>query len=112
MVGDGGDDAVFQEIAGLEAEDADGLDADVVISGGLDDGRIRLVGDAAGENVGGATAGVRDVDKRDVDRFERTVVIEVEAGELADPEFAVDAHAGMDFFAAGAVGFEAGPGFE
>ena len=39
--------------------------------------------------------------------MERAVEIEIEAGELADTEFVVDTHAGVDFLAAVAVGFEA-----
>jgi hypothetical protein len=43
-----------------------------------------LVGDGAGEDVGGAAAGVGDVDKRDFNLLERAVVVEGEARELAD----------------------------
>ena len=39
--------------------------------------------------------------------MEAAVVVKVEAGKLADAEFAIDVHAGMDFFAAVAVSFEA-----
>ena len=56
MVRGGGDDAIFEEVAGFEAEDADGFDADVLISGGIDDGRIGIVGDGAGEDVDRASA--------------------------------------------------------
>ena len=111
MVRDGGDDAVFEEIVGLKTEDADGFDADVVISGSVDDGGIGLIGNGAREDVGGAAAGMRDADQRDFDLFEGAVEVEVEAGELAHAEFAVDLHAGANFFAAGAVGFEADAGF-
>src|SRR5229473_697675 len=58
----GGDDAVFEEVAGFESEDADGLDADVLVGGGVDDGGIGVVGDRAGKNVGGAAARMGDVD--------------------------------------------------
>jgi len=44
--------------------------------------------------------------------LERAVVVEIEAGELADAEFTVDVHAGVDFFAGVAVGLEAVLGFE
>ena len=44
----GGDDAVFEEVAGFEAEDAEGFDADVPVGGRIDDGRIGIVGDGAG----------------------------------------------------------------
>ncbi len=43
-----GDDAVFEDVAGLEAEDANGFDADVLVGGRIDDGRIGIVGDGAG----------------------------------------------------------------
>ena len=112
VVRDDGKDAVFEVVAGGEAEDADGFDADVVVGGGVEDGGVGTVGDGAGEDVGGAAAGVRDADQRDFDIFEGAVVVEVEAGELANAEFAIDAHAGVDFFAAIAVGFEADLGFE
>ena len=112
MVRGGGEDAVFEEVAGFEAEDADGFDADVLVGRGVDDGGIGIVGDSAGEDVGGAAAGVRDVDQRDFDGFERAVVVEIKAGELANTEFVVDVHAGVNFLAAVAVGFEAVTGFE
>ena len=40
------------------------------------------------------------------------VVVEIQASELADAEFGVDVDAGVDFFAAVAVGFEAIAGLE
>ncbi len=58
MMRDRGDDAVFEGVGGFEAEDADGFDADVLIGWGVDDGGIRVVGDGAGEDVGGAAPGV------------------------------------------------------
>src|SRR5260370_32559916 len=56
MVRNGGDDAVFESVAGLEAEDADRFDADVVVGRGVEDGGIGIVGDVAGQDVGGAAA--------------------------------------------------------
>ncbi len=56
VVSRGGDDAVFEEVAGSEAEDADGFDADVLVGGSVDDGGIGIVGDGAGEDVDGAAA--------------------------------------------------------
>ncbi len=112
MVGGGRDDAVFEEVAGGEAEDADGFDADVLIGGGFDDGGIGIVGDGAWKDVGGAAAGVGDVEEGDFDGLEGTVVVEIEAGELLNAELVVDVYAGVDFFAAVAVGFEAVAGFE
>src|SRR2546426_11763413 len=58
VVRSGGDDAIFEVVAGLQAEDADGLDADILVGGGVDDGGIRIVGDGGGEGVGGAAAWV------------------------------------------------------
>ena len=52
------------------------------------------------------------MDKRDFDGFEGAVVVEIEAGELANAEFVVDVDAGVNFFARIAVGFEAVMGFE
>ncbi len=108
----GGDDAVFEVVAGLEAEDADGLDADVLIRRGVDDSGIGLIGDGPGQDVGGAAAGMRDVDERDLDGFEGAVVIEIETGKLADAEFVVDVYAGVDFLTAIAVDLEAVARFE
>jgi len=112
MVRGGGDDAVFEEVAGLEAKDADGFDADILVGGGVDDSGVGIVGDGAREDVGGAAAGMGDVDERDLDGLEGAVVVEIEAGELADAEFVVDAHEGVNFLAAVAVGFEAVARFE
>jgi len=112
MMRGGGNDAVFEGVLGGEAEDADGFDADVLVGGGVDYSGIGIVGDGAGEDVGGAAAGVGDANERDVDGLEGAVVIEIEAGELADAEFAVDAHECVDFFAGVAVGFETDFGFK
>ncbi len=108
----GGDDAVFEGVAGLEAEDADGFYADVLVGGGVDDGGIGIVADGAGKDVGGAATRMGDVDERDFDGLKGAVVVEVEASELVDAEFVVDVHAGVNFFAAVAIGFEAVAGFE
>ena len=108
----GGDNAVFEVVAGGEAEDAHGFDADVLIGGGVDDSGVGLIGDGAGKDVGGAAAEVGDVNERDFDGLEGPVVVEIEAGELADAEFGVDVDTRVDFFAAVAVGFEAIAGFE
>src|SRR5260370_30934210 len=107
-----GDYAIFEEVAGGEAEDADGFDADVVVGGGVDYGGIGLVGDGTGKNVDGAAAGVGDAHEREFDLLERAVVVEGQAGELAGAEFVVDVHAGVDFLAAVAIGLEAHAGFE
>jgi len=107
-----GDDAVFEIVPGREPQDADGLDAHVLVGGGVDDGGIGLIGDGAGQEVGGAAAGMGDANERNLDGFERAVVVEVEADELANAEFAVDVHAGVDFLTAIAVGFEAVARFE
>ncbi len=53
-----------------------------------------------------------DVDERDFDRFEGAVVVEIEAGELANTEFVVDVYTRVDFLAAVPVGFKADAGFE
>ena len=112
MVRCGGDDAIFDGVAFLQTENANGFDADVLVGGGVDDGGVGIVGDGAGEDVGGAARGMGDVDERDVDGLEGAVVVEIEASELADAEFGVDVHESVDFFAAVAVGLEAVLGFE
>src|SRR5258708_6023771 len=112
VAGGGGDDTVFEVVAGGETEDADGFDADVLVGGGVDDGGVGLIGGGAGEDVSGAAAGMGDVDERDFDGLEGAVVVEIEAGELADAKFGVDVDAGADFLAGIAVGFEAVAGFE
>ncbi len=59
----GGDDAVFEVVAGGETEDADGFDADVLIGGGVDNGGVGLIGGGAGEDVGfEAVAGFEELD--------------------------------------------------
>src|SRR5438876_11943937 len=105
-MGDGGDDAVFQEVAGGEAEDADGFDTDILIGGGIDDGRVGIVGDGAGKNIDCAAAGGGDADKWGVDGFEGAVVGEIEAGELAETKLAGYFEAGVGFLAAVAAGFK------
>ena len=109
---DGRDDAVFEEVTGAESENADGFDADVLIGRSVDDGGIGIVGDGAGKNIDGAAAGMGDADEREFDGFEGAVEVEIEAGELADAELAIDFHAGVDFLMAVAIGFKAVAGFE
>src|SRR5262249_48107581 len=60
MMSGGGDNTVFESVAGREAEDADGFDADVVVGGVVHNSRVGIVGDRARQNVGDATAGMRD----------------------------------------------------
>ncbi len=112
MVRGGGDHAVFERVAGFEAQDAGGLDADVLVGGGVDDDGIGIVSDGPGENLGGPAAGVGDLDERDFDLLKRSVVVEIEAGELACAQFVVDFHAGVDFFSAGPVGLEPNAGLK
>src|ERR1700738_1731630 len=80
--------AVFEDVAGGEAEDAHGFDADVLASGGVGGSGIGLVGDGGGENVRGAATGVGDVDQGDFDLLEGAVEIEIEVRELAHAKFA------------------------
>ncbi len=63
----GGGDAVFEGVAGFEAEDADRFDADFLVGGSVDGSGIRIVGDGAGEDIGGTAAGMGDVDEGDFD---------------------------------------------
>src|SRR5260370_3288913 len=107
VVGCCGDYAIFEDVAGGEAEDADGFDADVLIGGGVYYGGIGLVGDGAGKDVGGAAAGMRYAHQREFDLLEGAVVVEGQTGELAGAEFIVDVGAGVEFLAAVAVCFEA-----
>ena len=108
----GGDDAIFEEIGGLEAEDADGFYANLLVGGSADDCGIGIVGNGTGENVCDAAACVRDANQEDFDGLEAAVEIEIQAAELADAEFVVDPDASVDFFSAVAAGFEAVFGFE
>ena len=62
VMGGGGDDAVFEGVARFKAQDADGLDADVLVGGSVDDGGIWGIGDGAREDVGGAATGVSNSD--------------------------------------------------
>src|SRR5712671_6295880 len=107
MMCGGGYDAIFEEVAGLEAEDADGFYADVLIGGSVDYGRVRVVGDGAGENVRDSAAWVGDVHHWNFYCLEAAVEIEIQAGELPDTKFVVNSDARVDFFARVAIGFEA-----
>jgi len=112
MVCRGCNDAIFKNVAGLEAENADGFDADIMIGGSVDDGGIRIIGDGAGKNVGDATTCVSDANHGDFDCLEAAVEIEIQAAELADAELVVDPDAGVDIFSRVSVSFEAVFGFE
>lgn len=112
MVRRGGDDAVFEEVTGLEAEDTNGFAADVVIGGGVDGGGIGLVGNGAGKNVGRAAARMCNTNERDFQLLERAVVIKSEASEFADAGFAQDVDTSVNFAAGRTVCFEADVGFE
>lgn len=108
----GGDDAIVELVAGSETENAHRFYADVLVDGQADYGGIGLIGDGAGENVGGAAAGVRNVHGRDLDLLECAVVVEIEACELVYSEFVIDMDAGVNFLAGVTVGFEADVSFE
>ena len=107
-----GEYAIFEDVARGEAEEADGFDADVLIDRCIHDGRIGLVGDGAGEDVGSAAAGMGDANERDFDLLKGAVVVEIEAGELADADFGIDFDDAVNFFARVAVTLEADFGFE
>ncbi len=109
---DSGDDAVFKEVAGGEAKDADGFDADVLIGRSVYHGGIGIVRGGAGKNVDGAAARMGDEYEREIDGFEGAIVVEIESCELADAELAVDFDADVDFLAAVAVRFKANLRFQ
>jgi hypothetical protein len=108
----GGHYAIFHRVAGGQAQDADGFDANVLVGRGVYDGGIGLVGNGAGEGVDRAAAGVGDAHEREFDLLERAVVVEGQPRELAGAEFVVDVHSGVYFLAAVAVRFKAHPRFE
>ena len=112
MMSGGGDNTVFESVAGREAEDADGFDADVVVGGVVHNSRVGIVGDRARQNVGDATAGMRDAHERDFNLLERAIVAEVETSELACANFGINFDDAVNFFAGIAVAFEADAGFE
>jgi hypothetical protein len=112
MMSDSCDDAIIERVVGGKAEDADGLDAHILIRGGVDDSRIGSVGDGAWQDVYRAAAGVGDANERNLDLLESAVEVEIEAGELAYTEFVVDFYARVDFFAASAVRFKTNSRFE
>ena len=107
-----GDDAVFEGVAWSEPEDAHGFDAHVMIGGIVHDGGIGIVGDRARENVGSAAAGMRDADEGNFDLLEAAVVIEIEAGKLANADFGIDFDDAMNFFAGITVTLKADRRFE
>jgi len=112
MVSCRGDYAIFEEIAWLQAEDADGFDAHVLISRSIEYGGIRIVGDGAWENVRNTAACVRDANQGNFDRLEAAVEIKIQAAKLTHTEFVVDPDAGVDFFSRVSASFEAEFGFE
>src|SRR5438132_10017404 len=112
MVSCRGDYAIFEEIAWLQAEDADGFDAHVLISRSIEYGGIRIVGEGAWENVRDAAACMGDANLRNVDRLEAAIEIKIQPSELAHPKLVVDADAGADFFPRVATCLEAVFGFE
>src|SRR5205085_5138037 len=75
MMSGSGDDAIFEEIAGLQPEDADRLNADVLVGGSVDYSWIGIIGDGAGKNVRDSAAGVSDSNQRNFDRLETAVEI-------------------------------------
>src|SRR5262249_1997543 len=111
MRGDG-DHAVFECVAGNEAEDADGFDADVLICGSVQDRGTGSVRDGAGQDVGGAALGMGDACERNFDGLEAAVEVEIETRKLAGTELVVDLDDGVDLFAAVSVAFKTDFGFE
>src|SRR5882724_1368536 len=112
MVSRRGDYAIFENIAWLQAEDADGLDANVLISGSVDDGGIGIVGDGAWENLRNTAACVRDANQGNFDGLEAAVETEIQTAKLTHTEFVIDPDAGVDFFSRVSASFEAVFGFE
>ena len=100
------DYAVFERVAGLEAEDADGFYAYIVVGGKLFDGGIRRIGNCTRKNVCCATACVRDVHQRNFHGLEAAVVIEVQPRELTNTKFAIDFDECVHFFSRIAVRFD------
>lgn len=108
----GGDCAIFELVAGLKSENADGFDPDVLVRRSIDNCRIRLIGDGARQNVSRAAVGVGDMHERQLDLLKRAVVIETKTRELPRAQLIVDMHDGVHFFATVPVGLEAHLGFE
>src|SRR5258708_33833233 len=82
VVGGGGDDAIFEEVAGFEAEDAEGFDGDALIRGSVDDGGVGVVSDRGGKNLGGGAGGLGAWGGGGFGGFERTVEGELGAGGI------------------------------
>src|SRR5260370_33120605 len=111
MVGCCGDYAILEDVAGGEAEYADGFDADVLIGGGVYYGGIGLVGDGAGKDVGGAAAGMRYAHLREFDVLEGAVGVEGQTGELAGAEVHLDVDGGVGVLVVGSRGVVTCAGF-
>src|SRR5690242_12531799 len=105
-------DAVLERVAGLQAEDAHGFDAHVLIRREVYDGGIRVIGDRTRQNVRCAAARMNDMHHGDFHRFKRAVEIKVELRELANAEFAMNLHQRMNLFAAVTVRLETYFGFK
>ena len=112
MVGNGGDDAVLERVAGLQTQYAHGFAAHVLIGRCIYNGGIGLIRDGAGKDVGRATARMCDAQEGNFDLLETAVVIECEAAEFAHAKLIVDVRARVNFFARIPIGFETHVRFE
>lgn len=108
----GRNDAIFQDVGGLQPKNSNRLASNLLVSAGVQDRGIRLIGHRAWQNVGGAPAGVRDARQRNFHRFECAIVVKTQARELPRPQFRIDAYSRVYFFAACAIGLEADVRFE
>ena len=103
----GGYDVVFEIVARSETQNTNRFHANILIRGRIGNRRVRLIGDGAGKNVCRAAAGVRDVNRRNLDLLKGAVVVEIQTRELANAQLIVDVDAGVNFFPPVAVGLNA-----
>ena len=104
--------AIFQHVRGLQPENSNRFASNILVSAGIHYGGIRLIGHRAWQDISGATAGVRDARQRNFHRFECAIVVKIQARELPRPQFGIDAHPRVHFFAACAIGVKADVRFE
>ena len=69
--------AIFNDVAFLQAENARGFDSDVLIGGKVGDDLAGRIADGAGQEFGGAAGSVADTHERNIDLLEGAIVFEL-----------------------------------
>ena len=100
-------DAIFDGVAFLQAEEAHGLDAHILVRGKFLDCGIRCIRDRAWQNFRCSAISVRDSHLRNLQLLKGAMVIESEPSNLTCAKNIVQLNHRVDFFAGISVCFEA-----